>query len=94
MGDIRLTNVDDVETSQVILDVRTVAPRHRHELIFETWAALNPGSAFELVNDHDPKPLYYQFSAEHAGEFTWEYQERGPEVWRVSIGKASYSASQ
>jgi uncharacterized protein (DUF2249 family) len=40
-----------------------------------------------LVNDHDPKPLRYQFEAEHAGEFTWEYLESGPEVWRVRIGR-------
>lgn len=39
------------------------------------------------LNDHDPKPLYYQFEAEHAGQFTWEYLEQGPEVWRVRIGR-------
>jgi uncharacterized protein (DUF2249 family) len=42
-----------------------------------------------LVNDHDPKPLYYQFKVEHAREFTWDYLEQGPEVWRVRIGKTS-----
>lgn len=36
---------------------------------------------------HDPKPLYYQFSFERAGTFTWAYLEEGPEVWRVEIGK-------
>ncbi|MDR7525880.1 MAG: DUF2249 domain-containing protein, partial [Armatimonadota bacterium] len=46
-----------------------------------------PGEAFELVNDHDPKPLYYQFAAELPGQFTWQYLEQGPEVWRVRIGK-------
>ena len=40
-----------------------------------------------LVNDHDPKPLYYQFAAEHAGDSTWDYLEEGPEVWRVQIGR-------
>ena len=40
-----------------------------------------------LINDHDPKPLYYQFAAEHAGEFVWEYSEKGPIDWRVRIGK-------
>jgi len=25
-------------------------------------------TAFVLVNDHDPKPLYYQLAAENAGE--------------------------
>ena len=34
----------------------------------------------ELINDHDPKPLYYQFMMERTDEFTWEYLEEGPEV--------------
>ena len=42
-----------------------------------------------MVNDHDPKPLYYQFAAEHKGEFTWDYLEQGPAVWRVRIGKTA-----
>ncbi len=71
------------------LDVRTVAPMYRHKLIFDTFAELKPGEAFELVNDHDPKPLYYQFQAEHTGEFTWNYKEEGPTVWRVEIGKTA-----
>lgn len=69
------------------LDVRKLAPAQRHVTIFQTFDALGPGEVFELVNDHDPKPLYYQFAAEHAGEFTWDYAERGPQVWRVKIGK-------
>ncbi len=69
------------------VDVRTIAPMHRHPLIFQSFEALQPGQAFLLVNDHDPKPLYYQFQAERAGEFKWEYEEQGPEVWRVRIGK-------
>jgi uncharacterized protein (DUF2249 family)/hemerythrin-like domain-containing protein len=73
--------------SDRVLDVRRLAPPQRHPLIFQTFHALRPGEAFELVNDHDPKPLYYQFAAELAGQFTWEYVEQGPEVWRVRIGK-------
>ncbi len=69
------------------IDVRTMAPRERHPLIFATWEALQPGDAFMLVNDHDPKPLFYQFSAEQGGRFTWNYLEQGPETWRVEIGK-------
>ena len=41
-----------------------------------------------LVNDHDPLPLRYQFEAQYAGEFTWDYLEAGPTVWRVRIGRA------
>ncbi len=72
-----------------ILDVREEPPFRRHELIFQTYHALMPGGGFVLVNDHDPKPLYYQFAAEHAGQFEWDYLEQGPEVWRVRIGRTS-----
>lgn len=70
------------------LDVRNVAPRERHALIFDTFQDLKPSEAFVLINDHDPKPLYYQFQAEHTGQFSWEYLEQGPDVWRVRIGRA------
>ncbi len=70
-----------------VLDVRDMAPAQRHEVIFATYSALAPGTGFVLVNDHDPKPLYYQFEAEHAGQFSWDYLEAGPRVWRVRIGR-------
>jgi uncharacterized protein (DUF2249 family) len=76
-----------VPVADRVVDVRTEIPRTRHELIFATFATLPAGTAFVLVNDHDPKPLYYQLAAENAGEFSWEYLEEGPEVWRVRIGR-------
>ncbi len=69
------------------LDVRQVPPARRHPLIFDTFAALDAGSGFELINDHDPKPLYYQLAAEQPGTFTWDYLEEGPETWRVRVGR-------
>lgn len=67
------------------LDVRELAPRDRHPLIFSTFGALPIGQAMELINDHDPKPLYYQFQAEMPGAFSWDYLEDGPDTWRVAI---------
>lgn len=70
-----------------IVDVREITPRERHPLIFNTFDALALDEQFTLVNDHDPKPLYYQFLHERPEQFTWEYLEEGPSVWRVSIGR-------
>lgn len=67
------------------IDVRVIQPRDRHPLIFQTFDNLKQDESFELVNDHDPKPLYYQFVHEREGMFGWEYLEEGPETWRVRI---------
>jgi uncharacterized protein (DUF2249 family) len=73
--------------AQSVLDVRNLVPRERHPLIFSTFDALGAGEDFELVNDHDPKPLYYQLQAERGESFDWQYLEEGPEVWRVRIAR-------
>ena len=70
-----------------ILDVRELAPPERHPRIMETFAGLGPGESFVLVNDHEPRPLLYQFQIEHDGEFEWWPLERGPGAWRVMIEK-------
>ena len=75
--------------ADTVLDVRQEPPARRHDLIFEAFHWLEPGSSFVLVNDHDPKPLWYQFEAEYTGKFSWDYVESGPEVWRVRIGRPS-----
>ena len=77
-----------------VLDVRQEPPVRRHTLIFDTFRDLEPGSSFELRNDHDPKPLYYQFAAELAGQFSWDYLEQGPAVWRVRIGRPNGAAPE
>ncbi|EGL83295.1 Protein of unknown function DUF2249 [Caldalkalibacillus thermarum TA2.A1] len=69
------------------IDVRPIPPRDKHPAIFRMFDELDPGKEMELINDHDPKPLFYQFQMERPNQFTWEYLEEGPEVWRVKIGK-------
>ena len=71
------------------VDVRTIHPRERHPLLFRTFDELEAGQAFELVNDHDPTPLFDQFQMERPGTVEWEYLEQGPDTWRVRIGKSS-----
>lgn len=73
----------------ITIDVREVSPRERHPLIFQTFDDLKAGTAMRLVNDHDPKPLYYQLMAERQGQVGWEYLEDGPEVWQVRITRTA-----
>lgn len=69
------------------LDIRKVTPREKHPTIFKTFDELSSGEGFQLINDHDPVPLYYQFQAERKDQFDWNYVEKGPQVWRVNISK-------
>ncbi|WP_186576650.1 DUF2249 domain-containing protein [Aquibacillus kalidii] len=64
-----------------------IDPKYRHPRIFEIFDGLGPGERMELTNDHDPKPLYYQFMIERENLFTWNYLDNGPDIWRVSITK-------
>jgi len=75
------------ETNDKTIDVRPIVPREKHPAIFEMFNSLEAGEAMQLINDHDPKPLYYQMEAEINGQFEWEYTEQGPEVWKVNIKK-------
>jgi uncharacterized protein (DUF2249 family) len=83
------TETNAMQSVRATIDVREIPPRERHPLIFNTFGGLAAGEALLLVNDHDPKPLYYQFQAEHANRFSWEYLEEGPEVWKVRIARVA-----
>ncbi len=73
--------------NETVLDIRSIPPAQRHPLIFDLFNGLAAGESFVLVNDHNPKPLFYQFQAELTGQFSWEYLEEGPEAWQVRIGR-------
>ncbi|WP_119155331.1 DUF2249 domain-containing protein [Caldimonas tepidiphila] len=76
------------------VDVRDIPPRERHPRIFSTFRGLAAGQAMELVNDHDPRPLYHQFQAEMPGRFAWDYLEAGPDTWRVAITRVADPQAQ
>jgi regulator of cell morphogenesis and NO signaling len=70
-----------------VLNVTLIEPRLKHPTIFKHFDALKEGQAFQILNDHDPKPLYYQMLGERGNIFTWTYLEKGPQWWRVEIKK-------
>ena len=74
------------------LDVRALPHAARHTRIFSVFGSLAPGGSFVLVNDHDPRGLRYQFDADHAGRFNWDYVQAGPDVWKVRIGRVAATA--
>ncbi|MEO7160092.1 MAG: DUF2249 domain-containing protein [Polaromonas sp.] len=62
-----------------------MVPHDRHAVIFSSFSQLGSGEAMELINDHDPKPLHFQFMVDLPGKFSWDYLEQGPGTWRVAI---------
>lgn len=70
-----------------ILNVTLLEPRQKHPTIFVRFDELKEGESLTILNDHDPKPLYYQLLGERGNIFEWEYLEEGPETWKVKISK-------
>lgn len=71
----------------LILNVTEIAPPLKHATIFRHFDALASGAAFSIVNDHDPKPLYYELLEKRGNIFSWTYRQEGPEYWEVEIRK-------
>jgi uncharacterized protein (DUF2249 family) len=46
------------------IDVRDLPPAQRHPLIKTAFEEMDRGETLELVNAHEPKPLFYEFRSE------------------------------
>ncbi|PWB81561.1 MAG: hypothetical protein C3F08_01640 [Candidatus Methylomirabilota bacterium] len=77
------------ENYAATVDARVLPVPQKHPTIFRAFDELAVGNTMLLVNDHDPKPLYYTFAAERTGQFEWRYLEAGPEVWQVAIRRVA-----
>lgn len=71
----------------VTIDIRIYEPKDKRPVIFKRFEKLSSGETMELINDHDPRPLYDHFNIELPNQFEWEYLEQGPELWRIGIAK-------
>jgi len=77
-----------------ILDVTLIEPSQKHATIFLRFDALKEGEQFTIHNDHDPKPLYYQLLGQRGNIFSWDYLEKGPDWWKVTIAKRPNNAGE
>jgi len=71
------------------LDLREMPPPERHPKIHDRFAALEPGEALTIVNDHDPKPLFYELSAEVPAFDAENYrvEQVGPQEFHATLPK-------
>lgn len=86
-SDDESANSTENRPDEHVLNVTLLEPKRKHPTIFETYDELEEGSSFVILNDHDPKPLYYQMLGELGNVFKWEYLEQGPKWWRVRLTK-------
>lgn len=76
------------------LDLRTLAPRDRHTVVFSRADALPLGQSLQLISDHAPQPLRYQLDDRAFGQFEWAALESGPTAWRVQITRVAAKPDQ
>ncbi|MDY6765391.1 MAG: DUF2249 domain-containing protein [Halobacteria archaeon] len=71
------------------LDVRDLPAPERHSAILEAFDELEPGEELILINDHEPRPLYYQMREEVDGfdDEGYEVEQEGPEKFVAKLPK-------
>mgnify|MGYP000017513231 CR=1 FL=1 len=71
------------------LDLRDVSPPKRHPLIHEAFDEMDSGDTLTIVNDHEPKPLFYEFQAEvEAFDVDgYEVEKTGPNEFEAELPK-------
>lgn len=75
----------DSTPASTTLDVRRLPCELRRATILETFDTLGPGEALEIVNSFDPIPLRQHFEQRALVAFSWDYVEKGPDVWRIRV---------
>lgn len=70
-----------------LLNVTLIEPRLKHATIFKRFDELKPGESLVLINDHDPRPVYYQLQDRVGDTFSWEYLQQGPDLFKIRITK-------
>jgi uncharacterized protein (DUF2249 family) len=81
------------EAVSEVLDIREVPRPLRHPMIFAKFDALPVGGALRLVNDHDPVPLNRQFEMIRPDQARWEYEQRGPQIFRIRVTRVGPSSA-
>jgi uncharacterized protein (DUF2249 family) len=76
--------LDTIDAASV-LDVRRLPCELRRATIIESFDALEPGQAMEIINSFDPVPLRQHFEARTLVGFSWDYLEQGPDIWRIRL---------
>jgi uncharacterized protein (DUF2249 family) len=71
------------------LDVREIPPSDRHPKIHDAFDALESGETLTIINDHEPKPLFYEMQAEVEAfdEEAYDVERRGVDEFVAEFPK-------
>jgi len=80
-----------------IINIGAIPQEDRHTFIFSKFDSAKMDEAVVLQIDHDPKPLYFQFLFERAGQFSWDktlLQDGSFRICITRIEKANVAQKQ
>lgn len=75
---------DQAAQGPYLLDVRLLDGPDKHPTIHRMFDDLDPGGVLTIVNDHEPRPLYYELRAERPDTFDgdrYRAYQAGDRVW-------------
>jgi uncharacterized protein (DUF2249 family) len=72
------------------VDLRTVAPQARIAVATYASHLLRPGQAMEVTDERDPVDVFADLQHK-SDRFRCQYVERGPDVWRIRVGRVQPS---
>ena len=73
------------DNADPVLDVREVPHSIRHATVFGAFDAVPAGGALILIAPHDPIPLLHQLHDRSGGRIAVDYEQRGPDAWRLRL---------
>jgi regulator of cell morphogenesis and NO signaling len=71
------------------LDIRSVSPKERRELIYKTLDTLGENDSLRIIINHNPAPLIGMINRERRGFYGHRLIEEGPDVWRLEFIRKS-----
>ena len=70
------------------IDARYITPHpEKPKSLFRAFDALALNESFIFILDHDPFHLTNVMNVIFPNQYSWEYLERGPELYRIEIGR-------
>jgi uncharacterized protein (DUF2249 family) len=82
---------ESVAGTERVINVTDIDPRRRHTIIFQLFDHLPAEDSLQLVVDHDPKPLRFQFEAKHGSRCQMDLSGGGARCLavRLRLGRRS-----